>query len=242
MPGRIYRTLFPVIGIVCLFGVFGCTPVTTTATATTTQTSTTTSVVTAAPVTVTAPPVTNTIINTSTTTLYVVPVTTTADITTMGFTSANPADILMPITTNIGTKGEIPGVSTAYNVVISVSQVIRGALAWVKLENLNMNNKPPPDGYDYILAKVRFEYLKGPYGQTSSYDVYSDWFTAVSASGEDYANPKIVGPTPTMNKLLYPGEILEGWLVLQVSQADAKPLLTIGRNAEGKGGLWFKLY
>jgi len=50
-----------------------------------------------------------------------------------------------------------------------------------------------------------------------------------------------VEPDPSVEARLYPGARHAGWVVLQVKKYD-RPLLTFGRDFNGTGGIWFKLY
>ena len=104
-----------------------------------------------------------------------------------------------------------------------------------------MFNDAPDQGYEYILVKIRFEYLSGPTADTK-YDVSPVFFDAVSSSGVEYVYKLNVPPTPSLSTSLYPGASHEGWACYQVATNDTKPLLAFGTNYDGTGGIWFKLY
>ena len=105
-----------------------------------------------------------------------------------------------------------------------------------------MFNSPPETGSEYLLAKVKFEYLKGPTSDTT-YHLYEEKFTAVSSNGKDYEDSWMISePKPELSATLYEGASHIGWVAFQVAKTDSKPLMTFGRNYDGTGGIWFKLY
>ena len=128
-----------------------------------------------------------------------------------------------------------------YKARIMLLEVIRGGEAWKRIKEANIFNDPPEEGFEYILAKVRFEYLEGPDPDTK-YDLSPLHFTAVSEDGKDYERPLIVDPEPSIGVSLYPGASHEGWVSFHVAIEDSKPTMTFGRDYKGRGGVWFKLY
>jgi hypothetical protein len=142
-----------------------------------------------------------------------------------------------------------------YQVRITLLEIIRGDAAWQRVQNaaqsnpigpigrqVIVHNNAPNVGFEYLLARVRFEYLAGP-TPDSTCRVAGSWFTAVSASGKDYGDPSLyVNPQPLIDSTLYPGASNEGWTTLMVAKDDLKPLLALARNYDGTGGIWFALY
>jgi hypothetical protein len=104
-----------------------------------------------------------------------------------------------------------------------------------------MFNDPPEAGTEYILVRIRFEYLEGPSADTT-YTISGVYFDVISETGIEYDHPLIVPPEPDLAVTLYPGGSHEGWEGYQVAINDTKPLITFGRNYDGTGGIWFKLY
>ncbi len=103
-------------------------------------------------------------------------------------------------------------------------------------------NKPPKDGYEYMLVRITFEYLKGT-DPNAQYDLSRYKFTAVSTDGRDYDSYLFVdSPKPELKANLYPGAAFEGWVPFEINTFDKTPLLTFGRDYVGRGGLWWKLY
>jgi len=153
----------------------------------------------------------------------------------VGYSRDNPA----PIGTSLDIEFEYW--LENYKARIMLLEVIRGGEAWKRIKEANIFNDPPEEGFEYILAKVRFEYLEGPDPDTK-YDLSPLHFTAVSEDGKDYERPLIVDPEPSIGVSLYPGASHEGWVSFHVAIEDSKPTMTFGRDYKGRGGVWFKLY
>lgn len=104
-----------------------------------------------------------------------------------------------------------------------------------------MFNDPPEPGFEYILAKIRFEYLAGPTPDTTFWVNTYD-FDAISSTGVEYDWASVIEPDPSLDADLYPGASYEGWAAFEVAIDDSMPLMTFGRYSNGTGGLWWKLY
>jgi len=158
-----------------------------------------------------------------------------------GYSRGNPVGIGTPLSIWVGSAGVASYYTNDHEVRITLLQIVRGSEAWQLIYDANMFNDPPEAGFEYILAKVRFEYLTGPTPDTA-YDVSPVWFDAISSDGKEYDTAYVVGPDPSIRTDLYPGASHEGWAAFQVAQSDAKPVMTFGRRYDGTGGVWFKLY
>ena len=128
-----------------------------------------------------------------------------------------------------------------YTVGITLLEISQSMNAAIMILDANMYNNSAEVGFDYILAKVKVEYIKGP-AENHTYDLSTYSFTAVSSEGKDYDNPFVVEPEPELSAVLYEGASHIGWIAFQVSEDDYKPLMTFNRNYDGTGGIWFKLY
>jgi len=146
----------------------------------------------------------------------------------------NPAPIEMPIIYNV-TNDLFYG---DYSAKITVLQIIRGTQAWDMIRDANMFNDPPQAGYEYILAKIRFEYLWNS-DINQDIDISQFSFDAFSKDGVEYDSPIVVTPDPQLDKTMYPGGKTEGWGAYQVAIDDNYPLLVYDQTY---GGAWFKLY
>jgi uncharacterized repeat protein (TIGR02543 family) len=158
-----------------------------------------------------------------------------------GYSRGNPVGIGTPLSIWVGSSGVASHHTNDYEVRITLLQIIRGSEAWQRIYEANMFNDPPEPGFEYILAKLRFEYLTGPTPDTA-YDVSPVWFDAVSSDGKEYDMASVIQPDPSIRTNLYPGASHEGWVSFHVAQSDAKPVMTFGRKYDGTGGIWFKLY
>lgn len=121
---------------------------------------------------------------------------------------------------------------------IAVLEVVRGAKAWDMVKAADPSNKPPDSGMEYVAVRVRFEYA-AKQGRDQSYGLRDEQFASVSETGKPYGRPSVAPPKPALSGRLYPGDTLEGWIVLLVSADDLKPLMTFGHNYDR---LWFRLY
>jgi LEA14-like dessication related protein len=153
----------------------------------------------------------------------------------VGYSRFNPA----PINTNLDVTFQ--WISGNYKARIALLEVIRGNEAWQLIEAANIFNDPPEIGTEYLLARIRFEYVEGPSSDTT-YTLSDYSFDVISETGVEYDLPFIVAPEPDLGATLYIGGSNEGWGAYQVATSDTKPLLTFGRNYDGTGGIWFTLY
>lgn len=158
-----------------------------------------------------------------------------------GYSRSNPVGVNSPLSIEVRRAGVASNFDNDYEVRITLIDFLRGEEAWQLIEEANMFNDPPESGFEYILAKVRFEYLVGPTPDTA-YDVSPVWFDAVSSAGKDYDMVSVVEPDPSIRANLYPGASHEGWVSFHIAQDDTGPLMTFGRKYDGTGGIWFKLY
>ncbi len=128
--------------------------------------------------------------------------------------------------------------SISVEAAVTVLEVVRGEKAWEMVRSADPSNKPPAGGMEYVAVRVRFEYGHQG-GRDPSYGVRLEQFASVSETGKQYERPSTAPPKPVLNGRLYPGESLEGWIVLLVSADDAKPRMTFGNNYNR---VWFRLY
>jgi hypothetical protein len=130
-----------------------------------------------------------------------------------------------------------------YEARIVLLEVVRGEAASKLIAGASEFNsylgKLDP-GFEYALARIRFDYLMGADHDTA-YHLNSSEFTAVSSNGKEYDRAFVVGLDPDLSADLYPGASHEGWTAFQVAKTDTAPLLTFGRDFDGRGGLWWKL-
>ncbi len=159
---------------------------------------------------------------------------------TPGYSRSNPVGVDTPLSIWTGTTG-LTTARNDYEVQITLLQVVRGEEAWQLVRERWRVNDPPEAGHEYILARLRFEYLTGPTPDTS-YQIATPYLTAVASDGKEYRRASVLDPNPGVYANLYPGASHEGWATFQVAKTDAKPLMAFGRRRDGTEGIWFKLY
>ncbi|SHE89321.1 protein of unknown function [Caldanaerobius fijiensis DSM 17918] len=150
----------------------------------------------------------------------------------IGYSINNPASINTPLII------DYDFLLDKYKAKVTVTDIIRGEEAWKMVENANMFNEPPKDGYEYLLAKIKFELIDAQ----NAYDLSQASFKLVSEKGKVYDTPLIVAPDPSIDTSLYKGASHEGWVAFQVEKTDLHPVITFGRKYDGSGGIWFKAY
>ena len=132
-----------------------------------------------------------------------------------------------------------------YDMKITLLEVLRGDAAWKRLQQASASNKPPSPGFDYVLARVKFEYQARGTPGLCIHQLGPEQFTAYSANGEDYKSVSVVAPKPELRKGMKSGEAVEGWVAFMVSQQDKAPLMSYSADAGGAvmhgGGKWFLL-
>lgn len=127
-----------------------------------------------------------------------------------------------------------------YTVRATLLRIFRGPDAWELIYDASSYNDEPSAGREYILAEIRFEFLEST--EDVQYDIDYYDFDAVSSSGVDYDTTFISLPEPELEATMYQGGSVQGWTVFEVEIGDSSPLMTFGRDYNGVGGVWFKLY
>ena len=135
-----------------------------------------------------------------------------------------------------------------YDVVINLLEIRRGGEAMRMIKAANRENKPPTTGFEYLLARIRFELKGRAVSDQGSFVLGSSPFQwlANSADFRQYDSPSAVPPEPALQGPIRAGETREGWLVFEVEKKEDKPILTFdpaSGGATGRGNiLFFKLY
>jgi len=133
-----------------------------------------------------------------------------------------------------------------YNMAITLQEVIRGESAWERLLKASGANKPADEGFEYVLARVKFEYSARNKPGLCIHKLTPEQFIACSSEGEEYPAVGLSLPEPELRGDLRSGDSLEGWIALLVPESDMTPLLFYsadsGRAVMHGGNIWFKLY
>jgi len=114
---------------------------------------------------------------------------------------------------------------------IQVLEVTRGADAWAALQIADDMNRPPDQGMEYILARLRV----GNTGtQDIATDIGNDDFALTGDRSLVYRQWSTWGvPEPELNAELYPGGETEGWVRMQTSAGDSNPILMYEEDWDG---------
>jgi hypothetical protein len=161
-------------------------------------------------------------------------------------TPTNPVAVKVPLKSMV----ELGSVYTnIYDITITVLETVRGNAAMEQLKAADPNVKAPAAGFDYVLARVKFD-LKGRYvSDNLSFDLGSEPLQWVALSGSDlteYDRVPVTVPKPALVGVVKPAGSMEGWVGFAVSQKDAKPVMVFDPDTGGATGrgktLFFKLY
>jgi hypothetical protein len=168
----------------------------------------------------------------------------------IGTSPGHPAPVGVTIKTTIE-RGEAYAAPEIYNVEITLLEFIRGNEAWERIKVQGSFKEPPKAGFESVLVHIRFGYFRRSRGTEGEvYRLTKGQFAAVSPDGKtEYEIPNVLSqPQPQLiDSIFSPGESRDGWILLQVSQDNKKPLLIFKRqNIEGVHGIWghiwFQLY
>jgi hypothetical protein len=128
---------------------------------------------------------------------------------------------------------------------ITLTDVVRGEAAWMRIKEASSSNKPAEAGFEYVLARVKFEYYARGAPGLCVHQLNPQQFSAVSLEGQDYQIAQVVLPKPELIKSMKSGETVEGWIAFSVSQQDKAPLMTYSADQGGAiehgGSKWFLL-
>jgi hypothetical protein len=159
--------------------------------------------------------------------------------------STNPASIGVPVRSMI----ELGSVySNIYDITITVLETVRGKEAMDRLKTSSPNNGKPPKGFEYILARVKFEIKGRAVTDTLTFDLGNaplQW-VALSSDLIEYPQVSVTVPKPALVGRIKSGDSMEGWVAFAVDRNDGKPVMVFDPDSGGATGrgmtLFFKLY
>lgn len=116
-----------------------------------------------------------------------------------------------------------PGeLATTENWQVAIVEVQSGDAAWTAIQAANQFNEPPPEGRQYVLARVRVQNI----GERDRPVFLTDGdFNATGAQNILYGVPAIVEPYPTLDACLFPGGVYEGWAAMEAGADEADLML-----------------
>jgi hypothetical protein len=124
-----------------------------------------------------------------------------------------------------------------YDVRITVLEVLRGEKSADLIKSASASNAPAQNGFEYVLARIRFEYSARGAPGDKTWVLSGEQFNAFSNDGKPYENPAIVLPEPVLGGVLRSGDSQQGWVAFEVKRQDKKPLMIFS-----PGNVWFQLY
>ena len=160
--------------------------------------------------------------------------------------SSNPAAIGSPVRSMV----ELGSVYTnIYDITITVLETVRGKAAMERLKAASPDNKAPAEGFEYVLARVKFEF-KGRYvSDTLAFDLGIaplQWVALAGGDLTEYERVSVTVPKPALKGMIKPGQSVDGWVAFAVKQKDSKPVMVFDPDTGGATGrgrtLFFKLY
>jgi hypothetical protein len=159
--------------------------------------------------------------------------------------STNPASIGVPVRSMV----ELGSVYTnIYDITITVLETVRGRKAMEMLQKASPKNKKPPEGHEYLLARVRFEMKGRAVSDTLAFDLGNEplQWVALTSDLMEYPQISVTAPNPALKGRVKSGESIEGWVAFAVDKKDSEPVMVFDPDSGGATGrgrtLFFKMY
>lgn len=138
--------------------------------------------------------------------------------------------------------------SNIYDIAITVGEILRGEEALDRLKATSPDNPAPEQGFEYLLARVKFE-LKGRYvSDNLQFDLGNAPLMWVALSSDLIEYPRVspTVPKPSLTGIVKPGGSVDGWVAFAVAKDDKGPVMVFDPDTGGATGrgrtLFFKLY
>ena len=159
--------------------------------------------------------------------------------------SKNPASIGEPVKSMV----ELGSVySSIYDITITVLETVRGDDAMKLLTKADSKNIKSPEGFEYILARVKFEMTARAVSDKLTIEIGDSPLQWVALTSDliEYPGVSVTVPEPKLKGTVKPGDTIEGWVVFAVDQKDSGPVMVFGPDTGGATGrgkaLFFKLF
>ena len=130
-------------------------------------------------------------------------------------------------------------VGSGKEVYLSFTQVLRWKKAWQKVKKASRTNGRPPEGMKYLLAFAEVEFNEGP--SDEAMQLSRDDFQMVTNNQTLEPPAGVVDPKPRFDISILPGSRASGWMTWTVFEDGESPLLVIGMDENGSGGIYFEL-
>lgn len=134
-----------------------------------------------------------------------------------------------------------------YDAKITVVKVLRGAAAEALVRAASASNPAPRKGYEYVAARVRFEFSARVVPEHFDYTLDPSQFSAMSSDGRAFPAAQLSArPAPGLRATLHSGDSAEGWVVFLVPRSERIPLMLFvpntGTTSHTGGSFLFRLY
>jgi hypothetical protein len=157
----------------------------------------------------------------------------------------DPADIGSPVKSLIELGSVYPSL---YEITVTVLETVRGAGAMKVLREADPGNAPPKPGFEYVLARVKFEMKRRNPNDNLPFDLGRSPLQWVAFSSDmlEYEGVSVTVPKPPLEGIIRPDQAVEGWVAFAVEQSESKPVMVFDPDSGGASGrgkpLFFKLY
>jgi uncharacterized protein DUF4352 len=163
------------------------------------------------------------------------------------FPAADAHPIGTPVAIILEFGDQYLGGDELYDAKITVLRVVRGEKAWGMIKAASASNPAPKAGWDYVLARVQFEFATRTSPSHFNYAIDPSQFTVATAEGAEFDPPALVEQLkPGLSGTIKPGDAMEGWLAFAVPHNLERPLMIfredVGEVIHRGGGTWFQLY
>lgn len=159
--------------------------------------------------------------------------------------STNPAAVGSPVRSMV----ELGSVySNIYDITITVLETVRGKEAMDRLTAASAGNAAPAQGFEYILARIKFELKGRAVSDNLPFDLGNAplMWVALSSDLMEYPRVSATVPKPALSGVVKPGQSVEGWVAFAVETGDSKPVMVFDPDTGGATGrgrtLFFKLH
>ena len=159
--------------------------------------------------------------------------------------SSNPADIGSRVRSMV----ELGSVYTnIYDIAITVLKTVRGEKAMERLKAASPDNDIPAKGFEYILARVKFELKGRAVNDKLPFELGDEplQWVALASDLTEYPQVSVTPPHPVLEGTVTPDDSMEGWVAFAVEVEDSEPVMVFDPDSGGATGrgrtLFFKLY
>ncbi len=159
--------------------------------------------------------------------------------------SKNPAPIGSPVKSMV----ELGSVySSIYDITVTVLETVRGKDAMTLIKKADPKNPDPPKGFEYVLARVKFELKSRAVSDKLTFDLGNSplQWSALASDLTEYPRVSVTVPAPPLKGTVKPGKSVEGWVSFAIEIGDAKPVMVFSPDSGGATGrgktLFFELF